>query len=236
MAPHFRLTPCRSIFRPYSLSRTAVHIDRPLRTLLFEPTIFSRPFSSTFKRHAIDPTNSDFSKLPTSSHDEREQLKRERAKKRAASVLSKIPPSLRPLAEKILSAPTSYIVMFLLLHEVSAVLPLFLLMWLFQLTDWLPHLPDELIETGREFYKKNIPNDSGLSAEQTSQLLIQGGTAYAIVKILLPLRVLLCVVATPWMVRHSIDPIKQFLKLYKAKPTQISSGKESLLQKMPPKK
>ena len=47
----------------------------------------------------------------------------------------------------------------------------------------------------------------GLSADNGAQLILEFATAYAITKVLLPLRIVVSVWATPWFARIVIGPM-----------------------------
>lgn len=53
-------------------------------------------------------------------------------------VLSRLPKFLHPYTNGLRSAPVSHVVAFLILHEITAVLPLLGLAGLFHYTEWLP--------------------------------------------------------------------------------------------------
>ncbi|KAK9390278.1 hypothetical protein V1515DRAFT_589785 [Lipomyces mesembrius] len=132
----------------------------------------------------------------------------EKSRQRMKRILDKLPASMRPHAERLMNAPGSYVFTFLLIHEVTAVAPLFGLMWLFQVTDWMPPLPEGLMEAGKEFYSKAIPQDSlPEPSESATKLILQGATAFAIVKMILPLRVAFSLLITPWFARRSVIPL-----------------------------
>ncbi|KAK9366947.1 hypothetical protein V1509DRAFT_567808 [Lipomyces kononenkoae] len=132
----------------------------------------------------------------------------DKSRQRLKRILDKLPASMRPHAERLMSAPGSYVFTFLLLHEVTAVVPLFGLIWLFQVTDWIPPVPEGLVEAGKEFYSKTFPSNSlPEGSESAARLILQGATAYAIVKMSLPLRVAFSLLITPWFARRSVIPL-----------------------------
>ncbi|KAJ8102628.1 hypothetical protein POJ06DRAFT_245166 [Lipomyces tetrasporus] len=171
-------------------------------------SIFSRPrqssrrnFSTSRIRSAMQPDEKAIQIKPTA--EEKAVKSRQRMKR----ILDKLPASMRPHAERLMNAPGSYVFTFLLIHEVTAIAPLFGLMWLFQVTDWMPPLPEGLIEAGKEFYSKAIPQSSlAEGSESATKLILQGATAFAIVKMILPLRVAFSLLITPWFARRSVIP------------------------------
>ncbi|KAK3359353.1 hypothetical protein B0T25DRAFT_95629 [Lasiosphaeria hispida] len=57
---------------------------------------------------------------------------------RAQRILSRLPPSLRKYTDRLRDAPLHHVVAFLILHEITAVLPLFGLFGVFHYTNLLP--------------------------------------------------------------------------------------------------
>ncbi|KAK9237968.1 hypothetical protein V1525DRAFT_342691 [Lipomyces kononenkoae] len=164
-------------------------------------------FSTSRTRRAIEPDEKAIRVKPTTEEAA------EKSRQRLRRLLDKLPASMRPHAERLMSAPGSYVFTFLLIHEVTAVVPLFGLMWLFQVTDWTPPLPEGLIEAGKEFYSKAIPaNSLPEGSESAANLILQGATAFAIVKVILPLRVAFSLLITPWFARRSVIPMVNRLR------------------------
>ncbi|KAK9356959.1 hypothetical protein V1523DRAFT_400107 [Lipomyces doorenjongii] len=179
-----------------------------------------RNFSTSGSRCTMEPNEKAIRVKPTA-----EEVS-EKSRQRMKRILDKLPASMRPHAERLMNAPGSYVFTFLLIHEVTAVAPLFGLMWLFQVTDWMPPLPEGLMEAGKEFYSKavsieqfplimrcqfpntQIPQDSlPEGSESATKLILQGATAFAIVKMILPLRVAFSLLITPWFARRSVIPL-----------------------------
>ncbi|KAK9433835.1 hypothetical protein V1505DRAFT_360550 [Lipomyces doorenjongii] len=161
-----------------------------------------RNFSTSGSRCTMEPNEKAIRVKPTA-----EEVS-EKSRQRMKRILDKLPASMRPHAERLMNAPGSYVFTFLLIHEVTAVAPLFGLMWLFQVTDWMPPLPEGLMEAGKEFYSKAIPQDSlPEGSESATKLILQGATAFAIVKMILPLRVAFSLLITPWFARRSVIPL-----------------------------
>ncbi|KAK9451982.1 uncharacterized protein V1518DRAFT_410058 [Limtongia smithiae] len=168
-------------------------------------------FSTTPARRAIEPPRPSIE--DKSSHFAPADAKTpSKTHLRAQAIVNKLPLFLRPAAEKLLQSPAQYVLSFLLLHEVTAILPLFGLVWLFQATDWIPPLPDSVVEAGKTFYEKAVPPGTIDDGPAGAKLLLQGATAFAIIKLIMPLRVAFCVYITPWFVRRSIAPITKLIK------------------------
>ncbi|KAK7202636.1 hypothetical protein BZA70DRAFT_285631 [Myxozyma melibiosi] len=209
-------TTASSVFRSSSvlfpLSRT-----RLATTAITINSISSlRRFTTTPHRSAIEPPRLSPEETIRLQQQAEKEAKIKRAKDHAQRILAKVPARFRPHAEKLLTEPGSFVFCFLILHELSAVLPLFALFWLFQYLDWAPPLPDNLIEKGTEFFSKAVEPEKIPAGAAGAKYLAQGATAYILVKFLLPVRIPLCLLATPWLVRRTIDPIKEVFRLRRA--------------------
>ncbi|PSR80122.1 hypothetical protein BD289DRAFT_334125, partial [Coniella lustricola] len=60
------------------------------------------------------------------------------SRSRADRILSRLPRPLQRYTTKLRNAPISHVASFLILHELTAVVPLFALVGLFHYTDWVP--------------------------------------------------------------------------------------------------
>lgn len=123
----------------------------------------------------------------------------------------KFPKFMRKYAVRFANAPVSHATAFLILHEISAVAPLMGLWWVFHQYDFIPTgLPDWFMESGTKFIKvlgtKNEWADV-INAEDTSKLVVEGAAAYTLVKLLLPVRIALCLYLMPWFARVFVLPI-----------------------------
>jgi Hypothetical protein FLILHELTA len=137
------------------------------------------------------------------------------------------------------NAPASSIVSFAILHEFTAVVPLFGLAYVFHYFRWLPPYFAEgkwatqgVEKFGNWFKKKGWIDDQGEKqveteakigrawifedknmsdvwnkSENAARWLVEFATAYAIVKVLLPLRIVLSVWGAPAFARLTVIPI-----------------------------
>ncbi|KAK9318440.1 hypothetical protein V1522DRAFT_408195 [Lipomyces starkeyi] len=198
----WRSGPGHMLLRPVGRAASATNQLHIQRCSIFSRLrqLSRRNFSTSGITRTIEPNEKAIRVKPTA------QEVTEKSRQRMKRILDKLPASMRPHAERLINAPGSYVFTFLLIHEVTAVAPLFGLMWLFQVTDWMPPLPEGLMEAGKEFYSKAIPQDS-LPSESATKLILQGATAFAIVKMILPLRVAFSLLITPWFARRSVIPL-----------------------------
>ncbi|KAF3200860.1 hypothetical protein TWF106_005447 [Orbilia oligospora] len=132
---------------------------------------------------------------------------------RADRIISKLPKYLHPYTRPLLSHPASHITSFLILHELTAILPLFALFTFFNLTSWNPAdlLPAEWIETGYNRFKRYIEK-KGLEEWIDGRGVMDLAIAWAVVKALMPVRVLGSVWAAPWFARKVVIPVVGLVK------------------------
>lgn len=132
----------------------------------------------------------------------------------------------------------THVTSFLILHEITAIVPLFGLVAAFHYGNWMPELasgPGENIafdegtaRFGRWLRKKGWVDESDVSAvaehEVTAsgattgkewagvRLVLEFATAYAITKALLPVRIAASAWATPWFARVILNPTTKVAK------------------------
>ncbi|KAJ5146439.1 uncharacterized protein N7515_001003 [Penicillium bovifimosum] len=162
----------------------------------------------------------------TSPKDSRSRLRR---------FNDRLPRFLRTYTTPLLGAPVTHITSFLILHEVTAILPLFGLVGAFHYGAWMPNLASETDETnafdegaarfGRWLKKKGWVDEddantvaeheaTGVKKTETAgvRLVLEFATAYAITKALLPARLAASVWATPWFARTVFTPTANIAK------------------------
>lgn len=149
---------------------------------------------------------------------------------RADRILSRLPPSLQKYTTRLRGAPFSHVVAFLLLHELTAVVPLVALFGLFHYyadlvpLGWMMEHYGEYVRDGvgrfeRYFARKGwfgfgkgeedgvakkgeTVEEKGVLDRWVSdgkyRIVVEVALAYAITKVLLPVRILGSLWATPW--------------------------------------
>lgn len=145
---------------------------------------------------------------------------------RLARIESRLPKFLRRYTVPLRNAPVSHITAFIILHELTAVVPLFGLAAAFHYTNWLPPyisegkwISDSTEKIGKWMRKKKwISDDKGGGrwwgrGEKGTRLVVEFATAYAITKVLLPLRLVLSIWGTPWFARLTVLPVTAKLGL-----------------------
>ncbi|KAF2734340.1 hypothetical protein EJ04DRAFT_247508 [Polyplosphaeria fusca] len=154
----------------------------------------------------------------------------------------RLPRFLHKYTNALATAPVTHITSFLILHEITAIVPLFGLAATFHYTHWLPSWFAEgawvlqgVERFGRYFRKKGwIRSDEASEAEREvkmdlrrrdkawnigeggTRLVIEFATAYTLTKMLLPLRIVLSVWGTPWFATRTVIPIaNRFKRLFR---------------------
>lgn len=139
---------------------------------------------------------------------------------RVARLESRLPRFLQRFIVPLRHAPISHITAFLVLHEITAIVPLFALAGAFHYFTWLPPYISEW-KWAHEGMKKygNYMRRKGWISDDTKKgrwwgrseggvkIVVEIATAYAITKALLPLRLILSVWASPWFARWAVLPI-----------------------------
>lgn len=158
---------------------------------------------------------------------------------RFGKLIDRTPRILRPTLTGLRDAPVSHITAFFVLHEITAVVPLFGLAGAFHYWHWLPPYFAEgaWVSAGVEKFGRYARRKGWISekdeerveeqtkrgnakeieerkiskvfnrGEETTRWIVEFATAYAIVKALIPLRIVVSVWASPWFARWTIIPM-----------------------------
>lgn len=147
----------------------------------------------------------------------------------------RLPRFLRAYTTPLFGAPVTHITSFLILHEITAIVPLFGLVGAFHYGAWMPNLASETGESnafdegaarfGRWLKKKGWVDEADVDtvAEHGAtgeakidrggvRLVLEFATAYAITKALMPARLVASVWATPWFARTVFTPTTNLAK------------------------
>ena len=166
-------------------------------------------------------------------------------------ILHRTPRFLRPTLSALHSAPLTHVTAFLILHELTAIIPLFGLAGAFHYYNWLPPFFAEGkwvvsgVEKFGSWFKKrgwikegektSLEADVGEDGKGTMKVekretrkstvfkwwnrgeggvrwVVEFATAYAVVKALLPLRIVLSVWGAPWFARWTVVPLRDGVK------------------------
>ncbi|KAH8434592.1 uncharacterized protein LDX57_012235 [Aspergillus melleus] len=187
-----------------------------------------RPIRFSPWRKSPSRTYSSPSSASSSPKDPRSRLRR---------FNDRLPSFLRTYTTPLLGAPGTHITSFLILHEMTAIVPLFGLVAAFHYGNWLPDLTssgafeDGTRRFGRWLRKKGwVEEDAEMDMELPAKerkegsadykdltppqdgkkgmrLVWEFATAYAVTKALLPLRIAASAWATPWFARTILGPV-----------------------------
>ncbi|OBT82505.1 hypothetical protein VE02_09132 [Pseudogymnoascus sp. 03VT05] len=188
---------------------------RPLRRLYPR-----RPYTTT---KPPSPTPATPPPPPPSSTSTRTRLN---------ALLDRTPKFLHPYTNGLRNAPVSHIISFLILHELTAVIPLIGLSAAFHYSEWTPEWMRERGEEyegrfRRYFGRKGwfgVESPDGVGGVNGSaegegvkemgggggvRIVMEVATAYAVTKVLLPVRIVGSVWATPWFARVVVGRFKR---------------------------
>ena len=135
--------------------------------------------------------------------------------------LAAVPRFLRRYTTPLLAAPVSHVTAFLVLHELTAVVPLVALAAAFHWGGWLPLADSEAARRAVDKWSRYArrkgwlrdgdgppPTEGGGDAPSASRagggagarwrVVLEVASAWAVVKVLMPVRIVGCVWATPW--------------------------------------
>ncbi|RPB20070.1 hypothetical protein L211DRAFT_577331 [Terfezia boudieri ATCC MYA-4762] len=155
---------------------------------------------------------------------------------------TRLPPRIQRLAAPLREAPVSHITAFLVLHEITAVLPLGCLWWGIHSFGVVPFRfgsPDaggleeegngngvsgrvrrkwrEWVKSGEARLGSYITKKgwlAGLSPAEAARVVVELGTAWAVVKVLLPVRVVACLWMTPCLLKYGPKGYELLFVLY----------------------
>ncbi|KAL4894536.1 hypothetical protein BDV59DRAFT_175657 [Aspergillus ambiguus] len=139
---------------------------------------------------------------------------------------NRLPRFLCAYTTPLIGAPGTHITSFLILHELTAIVPLLGLVAAFHYGNWLPDLTSSAAfeegtgRFGRWLRKKGwIDEDVDMAAvtadnstnteteKKGVRLVLEFATAYAVTKALLPIRIAASAWATPWFARTVLSPV-----------------------------
>lgn len=172
-------------------------------------------------KHFSTPSgnNSDLTQGPHNNSEEK--IQRVIAKSKLLRRLNQNPKFSRYFFKLSEAGITSTVTSFLIMHELTAIAPLFGLWWVFYELD----LPDQY---ELPLYFTNLLNQCGDAMERLvgdkysegfdrNRLILSGAISYAIVKFLYPLRVLFSLWAAPYMGKWLLAPFYKITSILKRK-------------------
>ncbi|EEQ89265.1 hypothetical protein RJZ56_000627 [Blastomyces dermatitidis] len=159
-----------------------------------------------------------------------------RLRTRLQTFNNRLPRFLRSYTTPLFNAPVTHITSFLILHEITAIVPLLGLTGAFHYWGWIPVLGDGTVDEGVKKFGRWLKKKGWVGGEAEVQagavaeaemgmrtakstsggntdtdkgvrLILEFATAYAITKAMLPVRIVLSVWATPWFARGVLGPV-----------------------------
>ncbi|KAF2769804.1 hypothetical protein EJ03DRAFT_361981 [Teratosphaeria nubilosa] len=126
---------------------------------------------------------------------------------RISRLEARLPTFLHRFTTSLRDAPVSHITSFLVLHEITAIVPLFGLAAFFHYTEYLPPYVSE-----GDWVRDSVGRFARFARRRgwvVEGEVVEGelATAYAVTKVLLPVRVVGCVWMTPWFARGVVLPV-----------------------------
>ncbi|CAG8729418.1 21308_t:CDS:2 [Cetraspora pellucida] len=113
----------------------------------------------------------------------------------------------RKYASQFRSKPTSYIISFAILHELTAIAPIPIIYIFLSATGIEIPFPQQALDEGNKFINRIVVYYGYSPFENGSRKLLNLATSYAIVKALMPVRLAACALMTPWTAENIIGPI-----------------------------
>ncbi|KAJ3332905.1 hypothetical protein HDU76_012642 [Blyttiomyces sp. JEL0837] len=127
------------------------------------------------------------------------------------------------------SAPASHLTSFLILHELTAIIPLPIIYYGLSTTGLQIPIPQQLVEDSARRIQKvmkryGFDDGSATSSESGSEgwdaakiekharVVLDIATSYALVKMMMPARLAVSAALTPWFARVAVVPMRDFIK------------------------
>lgn len=153
-------------------------------------------------------------------------------------ILKRVPKFLRPYTTSFINAPFSHVVSFVVLHEITAIVPLVGIWW--YLHKYQVHLPIDLpswaIDKGTKVIDSSLKkfDFTSFTLNDKFTFVTEGAYAFVIVKLLLPFRVAFSLVFMPVFARWFVIPFTKMFKREKkveveVKPVTVKEVKQPRL-------
>lgn len=139
-------------------------------------------------------------------------------------ILKRVPKFLRNYTAKFVNAPFSHLIAFVVLHELTAIVPLIgIWYYLHQHPGFIPlDLPQWALTKGAKVIDSAMGQfDWSFNTSDKLSVIMEGAYAFTIVKLFLPVRVVISLWGMPWFAKWFVLPITNLFsnwkKLRKAK-------------------
>lgn len=151
-------------------------------------------------------------------------------------ILKRVPRVLRPYTTRFIGAPLSHVTAFLVLHELTAIVPLVGLWYVFHqhhdvFMAGTMDLPAWAMEKGTKVIDKAMADwDFGnYSVNDKLKFIMEGAYAYVVVKALFPVRLAVSLLGMPWFARWFVVP---FTRLFSRKTPAKAATPEHTVKKV----
>lgn len=138
-------------------------------------------------------------------------IKYDKRAEMGAKILSKVPKFMKPYTINFVNRPVTNLVSFLILHELTAIVPLIGIWYVFYKYDIsVPlDLPEWAINKGTKIIDSSLKSWdlTDFTFNDKFNLIMKGAYSYVIVKMLLPVRLMFSFLCTPLFTRFFVDPI-----------------------------
>lgn len=131
-------------------------------------------------------------------------------------ILKRIPKFLHPYAQRFINAPLSHVTSFIILHELTAIVPLVGFWYLFHKYHWaVPmDLPSWAIEKGTKIIDESMKtfDFSNFNVHERAKFIMEGAYSYVLVKSLFPIRIMISLGLMPSFAKYFVIPITKIFK------------------------
>ncbi|EGW33161.1 uncharacterized protein SPAPADRAFT_60471 [Spathaspora passalidarum NRRL Y-27907] len=128
-------------------------------------------------------------------------------------IIKRVPKFFRPYVGGFINAPYSHVISFMILHEITAIVPLFIIWWAFhQQPDYIPEvIPEWAISRATAIIENWLGNYVTINNfSDKVQFILEGAYAYTIVKVTLPLRLFASFALMPFGARLIVPIFNRF--------------------------
>ncbi|KAI5953913.1 hypothetical protein CANMA_004752 [Candida margitis] len=149
-----------------------------------------------------DPLKGSSSTLPNSGPTEHDF--------KTHPILKRVPKFLRNYTAKFVNAPLSHLIAFVVLHEITAIVPLIgIWYYLHQHPGFIPlDLPQWALTKGAKVIDSAMGQfDWSFNTSDKLSVIMEGAYAFTIVKLFLPLRIIISLWGMPWFAKWFVLPI-----------------------------
>lgn len=130
------------------------------------------------------------------------------------AILRRIPKFLQPFSRRFLDAPVTHVTSFIILHELTAIIPLIGIWWVFHnYHDMIPNwdFTSYGIDQVTRIIDKSLKSwdFQDYSINEKANFIMEGAYSYIIVKTLAPIRIMISLSMMPFFSKWVIEPIKK---------------------------